>query len=58
MTADGRHSLSNSAKFDNEIDDQPDFSPVGLAVSPVSKTTTVWGRLKISFGKLEEADII
>ena len=50
MTADGRQ-IKQLSKVRNEIDDQPDFSPVGLAVSPVSKTTTVWGRLKISFGK-------
>ena len=45
MTADGKH-LKQLSKVRDGIDDQPDFSPVGLAVSPTSKTATIWGRLK------------
>ena len=45
MTADGKY-LKQLSKVGNEIDYQPDFSPVGLAVSPASKTATIWGRLK------------
>ena len=30
----------------NARDHQPDISPLGLAVSPASKTTTTWGKLK------------
>ena len=30
-------------------DFEPDISPLGLAVSPASKTTAIWGRLKILF---------
>ena len=30
----------------NTTDFQPDISPLGLAVSPASKTSTTWGRLK------------
>ena len=35
----------------NATDFQPDISPLGLAVFPASKTTTIWGRLKIPFEK-------
>ena len=50
MTADGKHLKQLSGDHDG-IDEQPDFSPVGLAVSPTavspaSKTATLWGRLK------------
>ena len=45
MTADGKY-LKQLSKVRNVIDDQPDFSPVGLAVSPTSKTAAIWGRLK------------
>ena len=45
MTADGKHIMQLS-KVREGIDYQPDFSPVGLAVSPTSKTATIWGRLK------------
>ena len=45
MTADGKY-LKQLSKVREGIDDQPDFSPVGLAVSPSSKTATIWGRLK------------
>ena len=48
MTADGKY-LKQLSKVREGIDYQPDFSPVGLAVSPTSKTTTMWGRLKILF---------
>ena len=45
MTADGKY-IKQLSKVRNVTDDQPDFSPVGLAVSPTSNTTTIWGRLK------------
>ena len=45
MTADGKH-IKQLSTIREGIDYQPDFSPVGLAVSPTSKTTTIWGRLK------------
>ena len=45
MTADGKH-LKQLSDGHNARDYQPDFRPVGLAVSPTSNTTTSWGRLK------------
>ena len=45
MTADGRY-LKQLSDVHDARDYQPDFSPVGLAVSPTSTTTTTWGRLK------------
>ena len=45
MTADGKY-LKQLSDVHDAHDYQPDFSPVGLAVSPTSKTTTTWGRLK------------
>ena len=45
MTADGKH-IKQLSTIREGIDYQPDFSPVGLAVSPTSKTATIWGRLK------------
>ena len=50
MTAEGKYLKQLSDDHDG-IDYQPDFSPVGLAVSPTavssaSKTATLWGRLK------------
>ena len=50
MTADGKHLKQLSGDHDG-IDDHPDFSPVGLAVSPTAvspafKTATLWGRVK------------
>ena len=45
MTSDGNHLKRLSGVHDG-IDFDPDFSPVGLAVSPATKTTTTWGRLK------------
>ena len=45
MTADGKH-LKQLSKVHAGVDYQPDFSPVGLAVSPTSKTAAIWGRLK------------
>ncbi len=45
MTADGKY-LKQLSDVHVGIDFQPDFSPVGLAVPPTSKTTTTWGRLK------------
>ena len=45
MTANGKH-LKQLSKVREGIDYQPDFSPVGLVVSPTSKTAAIWGRLK------------
>ena len=45
MTADGKY-LKQLSKVHDGIDYQPDFSPVGLAVSPSSNKITTWGRLK------------
>ena len=45
MTADGKY-LKQLSDVHVGIDYQPDFSPVGLAVSPSSNTATIWGRLK------------
>ena len=47
MTADGKY-IKQLSNVRDVTDDQPDFSPVGLAVSPTSKTATIWGRLKKS----------
>ena len=48
MTADGKY-LRQLSDSGNARDFDPDISPLGLAVSPASKTTTTWGRLKILF---------
>ena len=45
MTADGRY-LKQLSDVHGARDYQPDFRPVGLAVSPTSKTAEIWGRLK------------
>ena len=45
MTADGKY-LRQLSDSGNARDFDPDISPLGLAVSPTSKTTTVWGRVK------------
>ena len=45
MTADGKY-IKQLSKVRNVTDDQPDFGPGGLAVSPTFKTATIWGRLK------------
>ena len=45
MTVDGKY-LKQLSKNHDGIDNQPDFSPVGLAVSPSSNKITTWGRLK------------
>ena len=45
MTADGKY-IKPLSKDRVGIDYQPDFGPGGLAVSPTSKTATIWGRLK------------
>ena len=45
MTADGKY-LKQLSDVHVGIDYQPDFSPVGLAVSSASKTAAIWGRLK------------
>ena len=45
MTADGSY-LKQLSNGGNARDYQPDISPLGLAVSPTSKTAAIWGRLK------------
>ncbi|MDE0502913.1 MAG: hypothetical protein OXI86_02450, partial [Candidatus Poribacteria bacterium] len=45
MTANGQH-LRQLGDSHDWHDFQPDISPLGLAVSRTSKTTTIWGRLK------------
>ena len=45
MTADGKY-LKQLSDVHVGIDYQPDFSPIGLVVSPTSNTATIWGRLK------------
>ena len=50
MTANGKY-LKQLSDDHNGLDFQPDFSTIGLAVSPTavspaSKTTTTWGKLK------------
>ena len=50
MTADGQY-LKQLGDVQDGHDFQPDISPLGLAVSPTSKTTTIWGRLKSLFEK-------
>ena len=45
MTADGRY-IRQLSHGRNARDYAPDISPLGLAVSPASKTTTTWGMLK------------
>ncbi|MDE0300684.1 MAG: DPP IV N-terminal domain-containing protein [Candidatus Poribacteria bacterium] len=45
MDADGRY-IKQFSDDRNARDYQPDISPLGLAVSPASGTTTTWGRLK------------
>ncbi|MDE0298699.1 MAG: hypothetical protein OXN17_08715 [Candidatus Poribacteria bacterium] len=50
MTADGKY-LKQLSRIRDGIDFQPDFSPVGLAVSHSSKTATIWGKIKIPFGQ-------
>ena len=45
MTADGKY-LKQLSNVHDGIDYQPDFSPVGLAVSPISNKITTWGGLK------------
>ncbi len=45
MTADGQY-LKQLSNVDGANDSQPDIRSFGLAVSPISKTTTIWGRVK------------
>ena len=45
MASDGRY-IRQLSHGRNARDFEPDISPLGLAVSPASKTTTTWGRLK------------
>ena len=45
MTSDGQH-VKRLSVVDGAYDFQPDIRSFGLAVSPTSKTTTIWGRVK------------
>ena len=45
MAADGRY-IRRLSGLRNARDYQPDINPLGLAVSPASKTSTTWGKLK------------
>ena len=45
MTADGKY-LRQLSDDRGARDFGPDISPLGLAVSPASKTAAIWGRLK------------
>ena len=45
MTSDGQY-IKRLSAVDGAYDSQPDFRSVGLAVSPTSKTTITWGRVK------------
>ena len=45
MASDGRY-IRQLSDDGNARDFEPDISPLGLAVSPNSVTTTIWGRLK------------
>ena len=45
MTANGKH-IRQLSDGSNARDFAPDISPLGLAVSPASKTTTIWGSVK------------
>ena len=45
MTADGKY-LKQLSDDHNASDAQPDFRPIGLAVSPTSNKITIWGKLK------------
>ena len=45
MASDGRY-IRQLSHGRNAIDFEPDISPLGLAVSPASRTSTTWGKLK------------
>ena len=45
MASNGRY-IRQLSDGGNARDYEPDISPLGLAVSPISKTSTTWGRLK------------
>ena len=45
MTSDGRH-IRQLSDLRDARDFEPDISPLGLAVSPASNKSTIWGRLK------------
>ena len=46
MTADGKY-LKQLSDVHDARDYQPDFSPVGLAVSPAANFVTIWGKIKM-----------
>ena len=48
MASDGRY-IGQLSDAHDARDSGPDISPLGLAVSPSSKTATIWGKLKIPF---------
>ena len=50
------HLIASNGRYIRQLSDgrnardyQPDISPLGFAVSPASKTTIIWGRLKLDF---------
>ena len=45
MASDGRY-IRQLSDLRNAFDYEPDISPLGLAVSPASRTSTTWGELK------------
>ncbi len=45
MASNGRY-IKQLSHGGNARDSEPDISPLGLAVSPASKTSTTWGRVK------------
>ena len=45
MTSEGQY-VKRLSVVDGAYDSQPDIRSVGLAVSPTSKTSTTWGKLK------------
>ena len=45
MASNGRY-IRQLSDGGNAIDFDPDISPLGLAVSPASRTSTTWGKLK------------
>ena len=47
MASNGRY-IRQLSDGRNALDLKPDISPLGLAVSPTSKTAAIWGRLKKS----------
>ena len=45
MASNGRY-ISQLSNGGDALDYEPDISPLGLAVSPGSRMSTTWGKLK------------